>query len=134
MEHPKKCRHWGAPHSQQCAPQWVTPQPHPAPQPDPELVNEYSNLPRPGPAYLHSTTQADSSLRERMLRNTQEQFSRTNSTTHHTYRPQAPKTAPQVARNATTATTAELDGALDLRKSNDAREAALLERLRNLEK
>jgi len=110
MEHPKGCRHWGGGHSEACPDTWTTPQPHPRPQPDPELVALHSRAQRPGPAYLHSPVTADSSLRERMHRNTTEQFSRTVGTTHHDYRRPA---EPQVD---TTQPTSE---AIDLRPKPD---------------
>ena len=114
MEHPKGCRHWGAPHTTECAPQWATPQPHPSPQPDPELVALHSRAQRPGPAVTFPQRTADSSRRERMLRNSQEQFSRTVGTTHHTYRPQG---QPQV--DTTQPTDQELRNAIDLRPKAD---------------
>jgi hypothetical protein len=81
--HPKGCRHWGAPHTQVCAPQWRTPQEHPAPKPDPELTELYSRAKRPGPAIQLPGIESDSARREAMLRNSAEQHSRTLSTTHH---------------------------------------------------
>jgi len=97
---------------------------------DGELARLYEQTTeRPGPAVTFEPITADSSLRERFHRNTTEQFARTNSTTHHSYRPRPEKQTTGQRRP----TTAELEAAPDLRRDNDTREAALLARLAALE-